>query len=200
MSPDSAQLVLRCENRLRVPTERGKLRFSAEGATVTLDKPHRQLLIVPTAATVVLLVKRGPKLLARREFDAVVPPLPEVRCWLSDMRNATIDQGGAPDTVRQPNRRFGVVLQAVPAADFSTTMPVDARYRVGHFQLTVLRGGLPVVSVRPADGEIDLAQLPVQLQADDQLLVQVQDVQRMNFRGEIERTPCSQQFRLTVPR
>ena len=201
VAPDSVLLVQRCQNRLAVSAALSRdVTFSAEGATVVYQARRRQLLIVPKGPTVVLLVKRGPQPLTRLEFEAVVPPLPELKCWLSDMRNAIICRGAVPDTVSQPNRRFELVLRAVPAAAFATAMPVDARYRVGHFLLTVLRGGQPVGSVRPADGEINLTQLPIRLQAGDQLLVQVQDVQRMNFRGEIERTAYSQQFRLTVPR
>jgi hypothetical protein len=136
-TPDSIRLFLRCENSLIAPLQPRKgqfpIRFSATGATVRVDAKRHRLLITPTTATVTLWAHKGQTLVFKHRFTAIPPPLPYVECWVPN-RASSLHSG--------PGRHINLTLKAIPDTYFSTFLPDDARYRVAHYTVTLLRNGI----------------------------------------------------------
>lgn len=189
--PDSIRLFLRCENPLIAPPRPRKgqlpIRFTATGATVRLNANSRRLLIAPTAATVTLWARKGRTLVFKHQFTAIPPPLPEIHCYLG-FREAN---DARPGEEGQPT----IVMKASDMNELGYFMPDDARYRVSRYTVTLLRNGVAFGTPKTVYGpESILAEAETFFQDGDRLQIDVQLVQRMNFREEIKAVPLQKQF------
>lgn len=192
VSPDSVQLVLRCQNHLRLPKNLNGLRFTAEGATVKLDLPQHELLLVPTATAMTLRALRGQQVVWQHHLQAVEPPLPEVVYLL----------GGCEATDRRPGSDIGIrnlSLRPRPDHAFAAAMPEDVRLRVNRYEIVLLRNGTAVGVPLVVNGpDVNLRETMPLMQAGDQLQIDVKQVLRMNFRGQIEEVPLTQHRTFTL--
>ncbi|WP_460611145.1 GldM family protein [Hymenobacter terrigena] len=195
--PDSIRLFLGCENPLIAPSppRKGQLpiRFSATGATVRVDAKSRRLLIVPTAATVTLWAHKGQALVFKHQFKAIPAPLPILEVFCSTV-SATVCFGQRPDSTSTR----ALTIKAIPARSFASLLPDDARYRVSRYTVTCLRNGVAFGTPRKVDGpQASLAEVG-DFQEGDRLQIDVQLVQRMNFRREVESLTMQKQFNVPL--
>ena len=188
--PDSIRLFLNCENPLIAPSlpRKGQLpiRFTATGATVRLDAKNHRLLIAPSATVVTLWAHRGRTLVFKHQFEAIPPPAPTVTCFYS----------GTSPTNHKPGEDWplSVSIKAIPDVNFATLMPDDARYRAALYRVSYLRNNTPLEPARTIHGPQSTIGNPKDFQKGDLLRVEVQLVNRMNFRGEIEDLPLHKEF------
>lgn len=194
-SPDSVQFYLACENRLVAPAPaRGRqapIRFTATGATLTLDAKQRQLVLLPTSTAVTLWAHKGRKQLFKHDFDAVPPPLPTIECYISKRSESTDEKAVGPSSL---------LLKAVPDRCFALRMPDEARYRVARFQVTLLRNNVPVDSLQTIVGPTtNWSELEGRAHPGDRLRVGVQAVQRLTSYGKIEDLLLEKQFTFSFP-
>ncbi|WP_460548467.1 GldM family protein [Hymenobacter daeguensis] len=189
VEPDSIRLFLNCENPLIAPPQprngQPAIRFSATGATVRLDTKNKRLFIAPIAATVILYAHKGRSLVFKHVFKAISSPLPHIECWI----------GGGRASSSRHSERFSAAIRAIPQGDFASLMPYDAKYRVSQYQLILLRNNLPLGPAKVI-GSLNLTnQVPLDsAQAGDKLQIDVQQVQRQNFRGVVEDIPYIKHF------
>jgi hypothetical protein len=64
-------------------------------------------------------------------------------------------------------------------------LPKDAQYRVASFNIILARGKNPVQTVPVSGNRANIAGLMQQARPGDRLIIEVNNVQRMNFRGDI---------------
>lgn len=191
VNPDSIRLFLACENPLTAPPAKAGIRFAATGATLRLDARQRLLWLAPSDSVVVLRAYRGQRLVFRHTFEAVEPPLPAVKCFL----------GAKESTSRGPVEEYyhAITFRAVADADFATFMPEDARYRVARFSIMPARKGKnesPLIINGPQG---DLASLRFKGEEGDQLQIDIQLVQRQNFRRKVFNTSLKKRIVLSGP-
>ena len=191
VASDSICLFRNCENPLIAPARPRKgqlpIRFTATGATVQLDTKKKRLFVVPSDSVVTLRAYRGQKLISKRKFSAIPPPLPLIEAWASNRSNDFYCFGPQPDSAFY---YFELGVRARPSESFAAFNPSDARYRVSRFQLTLMRGTVVIrkaVMVNRFEAGIKIPRDSIQL--GDRIRIDVQQVQRMNFRGVIERIP-----------
>lgn len=88
---------------------------------------------------------------------------------------------------KNPTRCGGAIeAKAVPDTDFAAFLPKDARYRVTKVELILKRGSRAVQTKTLSSGKINLNSFCRNFKSGDQLVVTIEQVKRMNFKGETE--------------
>jgi hypothetical protein len=92
-----------------------------------------------------------------------------------------IKQGESVSALRQLD------IKAIPDESFKTFLPKDARYRVTGWEVTLARGKRPVAPPSKVTNEsLAVGTLMQKAKEGDRVVVEVKQVQRMNFRGQTE--------------
>ncbi|MBF9142949.1 GldM family protein [Hymenobacter properus] len=191
-SPDSIQLFARCENQLIAPAAprsgQSAIRFVSTGATSRLDASKRRFIIVPFAPEVTLWAYKGRALLFKHEFKVVSPPAPTISCTLNNGNDVCSCYGTAPlHTYTKPNEQYSLTVRAVPDPYLETMMFDDAQYRLKGYSVTLMRNGTPLEPAQVCNTPtINLSLFQSIVAPGDQLLVEVHQAQRKNFKGQIE--------------
>ncbi len=179
-------LYLGCANKLSIQSPQlGALwnpNISANGAAVISSGEKGKITVVPNSATVSLNISNSGSLLGTESFKVSKVPRPTLQ--ISVGGTPANDPRGVPVSSAR-----SVKIQAVPDPSFATFSPDDARFRTTGATVSLVRGVKRVtfVSVGPGGGSI--AALAAEAQPGDRLVIQVEGVQRQNFRGEISDVP-----------
>jgi gliding motility-associated protein GldM len=183
-------LYLNCGNELNVQVPAlGALynpSFSASGAAAIPGSRRGLVTLVPTGKEVVLNVSSSGVPVGSEKFPVRNIPLPGV----------VVKSGNSPINMMQgvpaPGPR-SITLDVVPDESFATFLPRDARYRVTEYEVTLGRGTQAVARRTSNSPTVDLTQFAQQARAGDRLVIEIKEVQRMNFRDQIEtvRMPVS---------
>jgi gliding motility-associated protein GldM len=190
-------LYLNCGNELNVQVPAlGALynpSFTASGGAAIPGSRRGLVTIVPTGKEVVLNVSNAGTPIGSEKFPVRNIPLPSIQVRSG---NALVNMAqGVP----APGPR-SISVEAVPDESFATFLPRDARYRVTSYDITLGRGAQPVATINSNAPTVDLSRFAQQARAGDRLVIEVKEVQRMNFRDQIEnvRIPISQAV-FTIP-
>lgn len=197
---DSCVLFLNCGHWLTAPAPlRGKkphFRFVATGALVTVS-PDNRMHIAPFADRATIWAYRRRRVVFKHSFSVWLIPPPTLQGSLSDPTQSLLDK---------PLASRLLTVQVRPEATFTAFLPEDARYRLGRARISILRAGqvvgTPLQMMQPpleATQPIRLAELSAVAQPGDELRVEVQTVQRMNYCQEIEEVPFGRQFTVLLP-
>ncbi|AUD01491.1 type IX secretion system motor protein PorM/GldM [Spirosoma pollinicola] len=179
-------LYLGCANKLSIQSPQlGALwnpNITANGAAVIQSGEKGKVTVVPSAATVALNVSNGGSLLGTETFKVSKVPRPTLQ--ISVGGTLTNDPRGVPVSSAR-----SVKIQAVPDPSFAIFSPEDARFRTTGATISLVRGTRRVTSVTVGPGGGSIATLAAEAQPGDRLVIQVDGVQRQNFRGEISDVP-----------
>jgi gliding motility-associated protein GldM len=172
-------LYLKCGNDLKVKVPalgvNYKPSFSVTGGEYQAGRNGvGSIIIVPTSASVTLSVSNEGSPLGTKKFNVKMIPKPEIKA-----RGLNLKQGGACPR--------SITIDAIADASFKDQLPNDARYRVTSFTVTLARGrrvvGSPVTGNGPT---ADIGSLGQQAKEGDRLVIEVKQVQRMNFKNQVE--------------
>ncbi|MGN6645503.1 MAG: gliding motility protein GldM [Cytophaga sp.] len=177
-------LYLRCGNELsvQVPALGATYNpsFTASGATLkSLGKGV--VVVVPTSATGVKLnVSSGGNAIGSQDFKVRGIPKPTIMVLNNGKE---VDQKNG---MTAPGPRS---LQVKAKADesFAQFLPKDARYTVTKWNVMLARGKRPVTQQNFSSEVANLSSFASQAQANDRLIIEVQEVYRTNFLGEKEK-------------
>ena len=179
-------LYLGCANKLSVQSPQlGALwspSFSADGAAVIQSGEKGKITIVPSAARVVLHVSNGGSLLGNNDFRVNRVPKPTLEYYVGGTK------AGDPRGVPVGSARSIRVL-AVADESFRNYSPDDANFRVTGITVILARGTRKVGQVNLGPGGGSLGSLAAEAQPGDRYSIQVDGVQRRNFRGETSDVP-----------
>lgn len=185
-------LYLGCANKLSIQSPQlGALwnpSFTASGATVLTSGERGKITVVPTSAQVSLNVNNGGNLLGTNEFKVNRVPRPALRVYAG---GAEIDErrGMSISSVRT------IQVRAIPDESFKNFMPDDANFRVKGFTVRLAQGSRPIgspVSLGPNGGSV--GSLASEAQPGMRYVIEVEGVERRNFRGEISDVPVAQKI------
>ena len=189
-------LYFKCGNKLNVSVPalgaQYKPGFSASGATVLQGAKLGDVTLVPNSKEVTLNVSSGGNAIGSQTFQVRPIPKPEIKCFVGG-REANEKQGTPGTAVRS------MTLRAIPDAGFATFLPDDARYRVSRYEVTLVRGKRPALPPRIINGpEANLNDIVQAYREGDRIYVEVKEVQRQNFQGNVEPVNVSKQFNVPL--
>ncbi|GAB3313917.1 gliding motility protein GldM [Larkinella ripae] len=185
-------LYLGCANKLSIQSPQlGALwnpTFSANGAAVVTSGERGKITVIPNSAQVSLNVNNGGSLLGTNQFKVNRVPRPTLRLLVGgveydERRGATISSART------------IQVQAVPDESFKNFMPDDAKFRVKGLTVSLAQGSRRIagpISLGPNGGSV--GNLASEAQPGMRYVIEVEGVQRQNFRGEISDVPVIQRF------
>lgn len=189
-------LYLGCANKLSIQSPQlGALwnpSFSADGAAVINSGERGKITVVPSAAQVSLNVNNGGSLLGTESFRVNRVPRPTLRLYAG---GAEVDErrGMSASAVRS------VQVRAIPDEGFKNFLPEDARFRVSGFTVSLAQGSRRIagpISLGANGGSV--GSLASEAQPGMRYVIEVEGVQRQNFKGDISDVPVTQKF-FTIP-
>ncbi len=186
-------LYLNCGNKLdvQVPSLGTSYNpsFRATGGAALKGTAIGQVTVVPNSAKVVLTVSSGGNTIGSREFAVRPIPAVEVKPF-TDRGEVNMKAGISAKTPR-------LYLQAVPDAGFAEFLPDDAQFVVSQAEVTLVSGGIGRGTIR-GGGQLNLAQIAANARKGDAIVIEIKQVQRKNFRGQIESFNRFNKF-VTIP-
>lgn len=152
--------------------------FSTKGGNNFPGSEKGQVTIVPKSAKVTLSVSSGGNLIGTQEFKVKRIPKPEIKVMVGGKE---VDQKRG--LKRAPR---SIKLAAVADESFSAFLPKDSRFRVTASEITLVRSGRGVKSLKPKGPDVNLSQLASLAKPGDALVIEIKKVARRNFKGEVE--------------
>jgi gliding motility-associated protein GldM len=137
-----------------------------------------KVTVVPTAPKCTLGVYSGGQFIGNQEFR--VKPIPKPELVLKANGKMVDEKRGVSQVPRS------ITLDAEADSDFAQFLPKDARYRVTSWEVTLARGARPIDQKRVSGANANLQSFVSKARKGDRIVVEVKEVQRMNFRGETE--------------
>jgi gliding motility-associated protein GldM len=189
-------LYFKCGNKLNVSVPalgaQYKPSFSASGATVMQGAKVGDVTLIPNSKEVTLNVSSAGNAIGSQTFQVRPIPKPDIQCFVGG-RPVNEKQGTPGTAVRNMN------LKAVPDAGFATFLPDDARYRVSRYEVTLVRGRRPVMGTKTVtSGSVDNTDIVNAYREGDRIYVEVKEVQRQNFQGNVENVNVSKNFNIPL--
>ena len=176
-------LYLGCANKLSVQSPQlGALwnpSFSADGGSVITSGEKGKITIVPSAAHLTLNVSNAGSLLGKNDFRVNRVPKPTIEYYVGGTKVG--DPRGVP-----VGQARSVRVVAVADESFRNYSPDDANFRVTGITVILARGTRKIgnsLNLGPAGGS--LGSMAAEIQPGDRLSIQVDGVQRRNFKGDI---------------
>lgn len=189
-------LYFKCGNKLTVNVPalgaQYKPSFAASGASVLQGGKVGEVTLIPNSKEVTLNVSSSGNAIGSQTFQVRPIPKPTIECWVGG-RQANEKQGTPGTAVRSLN------LKAVPDAGFATFLPDDARFRVSRYEVTLVRGRRPALPTKTVSGpQADLSDVVNAYREGDRIYIEVKEVQRQNFQGQVEPVSVSKQFNIPL--
>ena len=189
-------LYFKCGNKLNVSVPalgaQYKPGFSASGASVMSGAKLGDVTLVPNAREVTLNVSSGGNAIGSQTFQVRPIPKPTIEAFASG-RPINDKQGTPGAAVRS------FTLKAIPDAGFLTFLPDDARFRVSRYEVTLVRGKRPAMQMKSISGpQADLSDVANAYREGDRLYVEVKEVQRQNFQGNVEPVSVTRTFNIPL--
>ncbi len=175
-------LYLKCGNNLDVQVPQLGVAynpsFTASNANTYNGAAKGQVTIVPKApGKVMLKVSSSGNFIGEREFGVRGIPAPVITTY-TDQGEINMKTGISFKTPR-------IYIKAVPDASFAEFLPEDAKFRVAEAQITLVSGGIGRKTITVGENA-NLSALTSQARKGDQLSIEIKQVQRQNFRKEVE--------------
>ena len=179
-------LYLGCANKLSIQSPQlGALwspNITANGAAVYPSEQKGKVTVVPNSVNVALNISNGGNLLGTERFRVSKVPRPTLEVFVGGTR--ADDPRGVPVSSARSVR-----IQAVSDPSFANFSPEDANFRTTGGTVSLVRGTRRVQVQNVGAGGGSISALAAEAQPGDRLIIQVEGVQRRNFRGEISDVP-----------
>ncbi|GAB2577318.1 type IX secretion system motor protein PorM/GldM [Spirosoma areae] len=179
-------LYLGCANKLSIQSPQlGALwspNITGNGAAVIQSGEKGKVTVVPNSAAISLNISNAGSLLGVEKFRVNKVPRPTLQISVGGV--LANDPRGVPVSSAR-----SVKIQAVSDPSFAAFSPDDAKFRTTGATISLVRGVKRVTSVNVGPGGGSIAGLAAEAQSGDRLVIQVEGVQRQNFRGEISDIP-----------
>lgn len=185
-------LYLGCANKLSIQSPQlGALwnpNISGDGAAVIQSGEKGKVTVVPSSVNVALNISNGGSLLGTERFKVTKVPRPTIEVAVGGV--GTNDPRGVPVSSARSVR-----IQAVSDPSFAAFSPDDANFRTTGATVSLVRGTRRLKAQQVAAGGGTIGELAAEAQPGDRLIIQVDGVQRRNFRGEISDVPMGNTLR-----
>ncbi len=151
--------------------------FSVSGGSHFAGGNIGDITIVPSGTEVAVTVSSNGSVIGTEKFKVRPVPKPAMKVF-SNGRELDVKRGiSAP----YPN---SIEIRLVPDEGFVNLLPKDARFKATSTTVYLVRGSRPVNQVS-GDDRIGISGLTGQARPGDRLVIEVKDVKRLNFRGQM---------------
>jgi gliding motility-associated protein GldM len=179
-------LYLQCGNELNVLVPAlgtsYQPNFTADGASVINGNKPGAVTLVPNAKNVKLNVSSGGTFIGSENFGVRLVPKPDI-----------IPTDGARELDQKQGIKAAqlgrIVMRADADASFKEFLPKDARFRVTGYTVYLARGNRPVANQKVNGPEVNISQWRSVAKAGDRIVIEVNEVKRMNFRDQVLDVP-----------
>ncbi|MCS6821217.1 MAG: gliding motility protein GldM [Microscillaceae bacterium] len=145
-----------------------------------------EVTIIPTAlGKHSLKVSSSGNPIGSQEFDVIPVPPPNV--YLGNSQGKQIENLDVPINIPPT-----LTIVAEPDPNFKIALPNEANYRVTAVTVRQFRGGVSIKEQRINGGQINMAQFNAR--KGDGFTFKVEEVQRINSRGSIEKAPVKNPY------
>src|SRR5690606_9001607 len=153
--------------------------FTASNADIAKGSEKGVVTVIPRGKEVTLNVSSGGNKIGSETFKVRLIPKPEIVA-LANGKPVNEKQGMAAPGPRS------ITMKAVADEGFKTFLPKDARYRVFKWTVVLVRGRRPVASETVNGETANLTSFAAMAKDGDRIMIEVQDVKRLNFRNATE--------------
>ncbi|MBC7568619.1 MAG: gliding motility protein GldM [Spirosoma sp.] len=179
-------LYLGCANKLSIQSPQlGALwnpTITANGGAVVPSGVKGKVTVVPSSKDIAINISNGGNLLGTERFRVNLVPRPTLEYAVGG-RPANDPRGVPVSSARS------VQVRAVADPSFAAFSPDDAKFRVTGMTVSLVRGSRRIQATQLGAGGGSIGGLAAEAQEGDRLVIQVDGVQRQNFRGEISSVP-----------
>lgn len=167
--------------------------FGGSGAQFIQGAAKGDVTVVPTSINdVTLSVSSGGNMLGSEKFKVRPVPRPTVKAF-SNGKELDLKNGlSAP----YPNN---IEMRAIAEEGFANFLPEDARFRVNSYTVSIVRGRRASPPVSSSGDRANIASLVGQAQPGDRIMIEIKDVVRMNFKGQISPSAASGSTIINIP-
>ncbi len=155
--------------------------FRVDGANVTKGSKKGEVIIVPSGSTptVSIKVSSNGNYIGEQKYTIKLVPLPKIEVYVNgqlvDPRN-----GVAADQARS------IMVKAVADPEFKKTLPDESKYYVTEWKLTV-KSGRNGRNPKTFTSEMgNLNELIGNLKPNERFIIDIKQVKRKNYKGELE--------------
>jgi len=156
--------------------------FSATNSQVYKNaKKKGYVTIVPskTAREVAISVSSNGTAIGTEKFKVKGIPRPTIEARIGT-RVANEKQGEPAPGPRS------LTMAAVAEENFQAFLPKDAHYRVSKWECILVRGKRPVDTKKVSGPTVNLASFASRAKPSDRILIDIKEVQRRNYKGDVE--------------
>ena len=159
--------------------------FTVKGGDLVRGSGTGEITIIPNTSKVDLNVSNAGNFLGTKSFGVRKIPAPEVQARI---------KGKQIDLIKGiPVNTASFSLDAIPDESFAAFLPKDARFQVREAEISLVRANRGVSRIRATSKSINLSKL-VGKRKGDLIVIEIKQVARANFRGDVEN------FKNFVPR
>jgi len=151
--------------------------FKATGGSIIAGKGGK-VTSIPTGAKYDLSVYSNGQFIGTQSFR--VKPIPKPDLVLKIGGKMVDEKRGV---TKVPSK---ITLEAEADADFAQFLPKDARYMATSWEVTLARGSRPIETKKFSGKTGNLQSFVSKARKGDRIVVEIKEVQRMNFRNEKE--------------
>ncbi|MCU0390775.1 MAG: hypothetical protein MUE81_06620 [Thermoflexibacter sp.] len=155
------------------------IRFEVEGGELIKGQLANILTIIPKDKEVIIKAFEGEKLISESRHRVVLLPLPTINVFFDGF-------AFNPRQVYTKEHLDSLYVRIFIQPQIAERIPKDMRYKVADLEIVLLRGTQVVSELLVQNEFVDLRELLKSAQVGDFLSVEVKNIKRMNFRGEIE--------------
>lgn len=156
------------------------LSYKITGGKLSIKNGFDKISIVPTSAKVTLDIFYRGEFIKRQVFGVQIIPKPKIKIR------------GLPKRLKSFPKK--IIIDAISDPDFRSQLPKDSRYRVSQFTVTLVKNREAIVrdlfteEITPTEEAIKKYTEMIKAEPNEnwRLVVEVKEVQRMNFENQIE--------------
>jgi gliding motility-associated protein GldM len=198
LSQSMPPLYFKCANKIQVSSPGlgalFKPTFGGGGAEF-IPGGGGKVTIVPNSAKVNMDVKNDGITLETFPFNVKKVPIPSIVAFVN---GAKIGDEISKKGLKASAARL-ISISAISEEDFKLYNPDDAKFRVSSFNVYLASGTRPKGKMENVSGNVNIGQLAQQAEAGDRLLITINKVERMNFKGEVLEVPVGGNMTFQIP-
>lgn len=158
--------------------------FTTSGGSGRKGKNKGDYVVYPGAGKkVAITVKSGGATIGTESFKVRSVPKPDI---VATVNGKPINE---KQGVAAPGPR-SITIKAVAESGFKAALPKEARYKITKWSATLVRGRRPAAAPKKfSSGKGDLSSMRSSARAGDRILIEVNDVVRVNSKNQSEKVP-----------
>jgi gliding motility-associated protein GldM len=173
-------LYYNCGNNIQVSVPELGNQFNpsitAKGGEV-IEGTGGDITVIPTQREVIISVRNNGIFIGTEKFRVKPIPKPTLEIY-NDRGPLDIRKGGDKPRILR--------IRAIPDQDFAEFLPLDARYKVTKGEVILVRNGIARQTLKFDDDQVDLSPMASLLIKGDRLIIDIKEVKRKNYRGNVE--------------